>query len=69
MEVADMTKPMTLKRASELKENKTAEELKGLVKLLQKETDRWSRRVILEEAAIRLRKLELELKELERRAS
>ncbi len=69
MEVADMTKPKTLKQTSELKENKTAEELKGLVKLLQKETDRWSRRVILEEAAIRLQKLELELKELERRAS
>ncbi|MBN8542044.1 MAG: hypothetical protein J0L82_16750 [Deltaproteobacteria bacterium] len=65
MEVADMAKPKT----SEMNENKTAEELKGLAKLLQKETDRWSRRVILEEAAIKLQKLELELKELERRAS
>lgn len=66
MEVAKMTKPKT----SELSENmQTAEELKGLAKLLQKETDRWSRRVILEEAAIKLQKLELELKELERRAS
>ena len=70
MEVADMTKPKVLKQASELIDNlQTAEELKGLAKLLQKETDRWSRRVILEEAAIRLQRLERELKELERRAS
>jgi hypothetical protein len=66
MEVADMTKPKT----SEMNQNlQTAEELKGLATLLQKETGRWSRRVILEEAAIKLQKLELELKELERRAS
>lgn len=48
---------------------KQAAELKGLAQLLQKETDRYSRRVILEEAALKLQRLEQELKGLSRRAS
>ncbi len=64
--MANMTKPKTSEARTQ---TQTAEELKGLAMLLQKETDRWSRRVILEEAALMLQELEKELKEFERRAS